>query len=330
MRCISCHTSPFWKVCVYVCVCVWERERETHTHIIKVEFMLIRLCLLRQNFQFPCLRQTYVQRNRCASDDVQTTRGATRGGCITLSSTNLWRTSNSCTYAISQPHVMTSHSYVSSDVYVSGFSEHLPAICKSGHDIMSRIPDIVLCTKRGVLPQQKLDTISESQKHSLREVTEFKTDLYSRSVNKLARSEVLTMVIMNIDVLWNIWTFIYPDDEGTWFIWNVGTLFTTTCFRWQYLHYQTVLSHVTHFRDHISEDAEGSYSHIRYISIAYIILVTWKGTFNLADPRIDGSIILKWMFKEETREYQLDSCISEQDPVDGFCENETLGFVSGS
>jgi hypothetical protein len=52
--------------------------------------------------------------------------------------------------------------------------------------------------------------------------------------------------------------------------------------------------------------------------------------FNLADLRIDGSIILNWVFKEETREYQLDSCISEQDPVDGFCENESFGFKSGS
>jgi len=50
----------------------------------------------------------------------------------------------------------------------------------------------------------------------------------------------------------------------------------------------------------------------------------------LADLRIDGSIILKWLFKEEKRDYQLDSRISEEDPVDGFCENESLDFISGS
>lgn len=131
---------------------------------------------------------------------------------------------------------------------------------------------IVLCAKKSVSPQQKLDTVSESQKHSLREVTESKMDPYSRGVNKLARSEVLTIVTMNIDVLWNIWTFIYPDDESTGFICNVGALFTTICFRWQYLHYQTVLSYVTHFRDHTNEDGERSYSPIRYMSMAYIIL----------------------------------------------------------
>jgi hypothetical protein len=153
-------------------------------------------------------------------------------------------------------------------------------------------------------------------------------DPYTRGVNKLARSEVLTMVTMNTDVLWNTLTFIYPDDEGTGFIWNVGTLFTATHFRRQYLHYQTVLPYITHFRDHTIEDGKRSYSPIRDIRIAYIMLLTRNGTVNLADLRTDGSIILKCVFKEETREFQLDSCISEQDPVDGFCENESLGFIN--
>jgi hypothetical protein len=53
-------------------------------------------------------------------------------------------------YAISQPRVMTSHSYVSNDGYVSGVSAHLTAICKSGHAISSRTSDSLhYAQKRG-------------------------------------------------------------------------------------------------------------------------------------------------------------------------------------
>ena len=197
-------------------------------------------------FLFPCLRQTYVQPNTCASDDVQTTQGATCGDCITPSSTNLWQTTNSCAYVISQPHLMTSYSYVSNDGYVTGVSEHLTAICKNGHDIRSRTSDSLFYAQSkggGVWLQQRVDTLFESHKHSLKEATEFKMDPYSRGVNKLARSDILNMVTMSIDVLWNKWIFIYRHDEGTGFIWNVRTLFSTTRFKWKYRHYQTVLSY---------------------------------------------------------------------------------------
>jgi len=100
---------------------------------------------------------------------------------------------------------MTSHSHVSNDCYVSGVSEHLTAICKNGHDVRSRTSDsLFYAQSKGVLFQQRVDSLSDSLKHSLKEVTEFKMDPYSRGGNKLARSGILTIVTMSIDVLWNI------------------------------------------------------------------------------------------------------------------------------
>jgi hypothetical protein len=144
-------------------------------------------------FLFPCLRQSYVQPNTCASDDVQTTLGATCDDCITLSSTNLRQTTNSCAYAISKPHVMTSHSYVRNNGYVSGVSEHLTAICKSRHNLRSGTSDSFYYAQIRGSEFNKVDTISESQKHSLRDVIEFKMDPHLWGVNRLASSEVLTM-----------------------------------------------------------------------------------------------------------------------------------------
>lgn len=117
-----------------------EVETTFFFNIIKMEFMFPCLCLFGQIFfcflvydKLTC-NQTHVQAMTYKQHRAQHVTTASR--CPRQIYDTLL---TAC--AISQPHVMTSHSYVRNDGYVGGVSEHLTVICKSRHDIRSGTSD---------------------------------------------------------------------------------------------------------------------------------------------------------------------------------------------
>ena len=99
-----------------------------------MEFMFLSLCLLGQTFFLcflvygkPTSNQTHVRAMTYKQHRVQ---HVVTASCCPRQIYD--KTTNRRAYAISQTPVMTSHSHVSNDGYVSGVSEHLTAICKNG------------------------------------------------------------------------------------------------------------------------------------------------------------------------------------------------------